>query len=68
MQKQEVKRHLEKQASMTFEYKVKQGKGQQNFAREHTGHSKHPLPTTQEETIKKLLQLMKELVKLQDTN
>ena len=29
---------------------MKQGKGKQSFAREHTGHRKHPLPTTQGRT------------------
>ena len=29
---------------------MKQGKGKQILPREHTGHSKHPLPTTQEKT------------------
>ena len=29
---------------------MKQGKSQQNFAK-RTGHSKHPLPTTQEKTL-----------------
>ena len=30
---------------------MKQGKGSQNLPKEHTGHSKHPLPTTQEKTL-----------------
>ena len=29
---------------------MKQGKGNRVLPREHTGHSKHPLPTTQEKT------------------
>ena len=35
---------------MALEYKTKQGKGQQSLQREHTGHSKHPLPATQDST------------------
>ena len=31
---------------------MKQGKGQQSLPRERTGHSKHPLPTTQEKTTR----------------
>ena len=33
------------------EYKVKQGKGSRVLPRECTGHSKHPLPTTQKKTL-----------------
>ena len=35
-----------------LEYKIKQGKGKQSCLakREHTGHSKHALPTTQDST------------------
>ena len=33
------------------EYKMKQGKANRVFSREHTDHSKHPLPTTQEMTL-----------------
>ena len=38
-------------ANLALEYWMKQGKGQQSFAKECTGHSKHPLPTTQEKTL-----------------
>ena len=30
---------------------MKQSRGNRVLAREHTGHSKHPLPTTQEKTL-----------------
>ena len=30
---------------------MKQGKANSVLPREHTGHSKHPLPTTQEKTL-----------------
>ena len=37
---------------MALEYGMKQGKkANRVLPREHTGHSKHPLPTTQEKTI-----------------
>ena len=36
---------------MAVEDKMKQGKGLQSFAKECTGHSKHPLPTIQEKTL-----------------
>ena len=52
MQKQEVKRHLEKQANVALEYKMKHGKGfaKRALPTECTGHSKQ-LPTTQEKTL-----------------
>ena len=34
-----------------MEYRTKQGKGKHVLPREHTGHSKHPLPKTQEKTL-----------------
>ena len=36
---------------MALEYGMKQGKDYRVFPRECTGHSKHPLPTTQEKTL-----------------
>ena len=36
---------------MALEYKPKQVKTTRVVPREHTGHSKHPLPTTQEKTL-----------------
>ena len=36
---------------MALEYGKKQGKANRVFPREHTSHSKHPLPTTQEKTL-----------------
>ena len=36
---------------MALEYKMKQGKANRVLPRERTGHSKHPLPTTQEKTL-----------------
>ena len=52
MQKEEVKRSLESQeASLALEYKMKQGKGEPFCQEEHTGHSKQPLPTTQETAL-----------------
>ena len=35
---------------MAWEYRIKQGKTNRVLPRENTGHSKHPLPTTQEKT------------------
>ena len=32
-------------------YRMKQGKSNRVFPRKHSGHSKHPLPTTQEMTL-----------------
>ena len=43
-----VKKHLEEQKNLALEYRMKQGKANRVLPREHTGHSKHPLPTTQE--------------------
>jgi len=40
------------QANLALEYRVNQGKfSWQVLPRERTGHSKHPLPTTQEKTL-----------------
>ena len=36
---------------MALEYGMKQGKTNRVLSRERTGHSKHPLPTTQEKTL-----------------
>ena len=36
---------------MALEYKMKQAKTNRVLPRESTGHSKHPLPTTQEKTL-----------------
>ena len=36
---------------MALEYKMKQGKDNTVVSREHTGHSKHSFPTTQETTL-----------------
>ena len=35
---------------LALEYRMKHGKADRVLPREHTGHSKHPLPTTQEKT------------------
>ena len=43
--------YLEQQASLVLECKMKQGKTNRVLPREHTGHSKHSLPTTQETTL-----------------
>ena len=64
MQKYVVKKYLEWQANlpgvylgvngghlMTLEFRMKQGKAKRVFPREHTGHSKHRLLTTQEKTL-----------------
>ena len=51
MQKWGVKRYLEKQGNLAFEYKMKQGRATRVLSRERMGHSKHPLPTTQEKTL-----------------
>ena len=38
--------------NLALEYRMKQGKGKVlSLPKEHTGHSKHPLPTTQEKTL-----------------
>jgi len=36
---------------MALEHRKKQGKANRVLPRERTGHSKHPLPTTQEKTL-----------------
>ena len=36
---------------LALEYRMKQGKDNRVLPRERTGHSKHPLPTTQEKTL-----------------
>ena len=36
---------------MALEYGMKQAKTNRVLPREHTDHSKHPLPTTQEKTL-----------------
>ena len=36
---------------MALEYRMKQGKVNRVFPREHTGNSKNPLPTPQEKTL-----------------
>ena len=36
---------------MALEYEMKQGKANRILPREHTGHSKHPLPAIKEKTI-----------------
>ena len=40
---------LEKQADLALEYKTKQAN--RVLLREHTGHSKHPVSTTQEKAL-----------------
>ena len=40
-----------KQAHLALEYKMKRAKANRALPREHIGHSKHPLPTTQEMTL-----------------
>ena len=52
MEKYEVKRYVEYQASLALEYKMKQAKANRVLPREGTGHSKQPLPTTQEKTLR----------------
>ena len=37
-------------SDLALEYGMKQGKANRVLSREHTGHSKHPLPATQEKT------------------
>ena len=36
---------------MALEYKISRAKAKRIWPREHTGHSKHPLPTIQEKTL-----------------
>ena len=38
------------QANLALEYKMNGAKANRVFPGEHTGHRKHPLPTTQEKT------------------
>ena len=38
-------------ANLALEYRMKQGKADRVLGTEHAGHSKHPLPTTQEKTL-----------------
>ena len=38
-------------ASLALEYRIKQARVNRVLPRECTGHSKHPLPTTQEKTL-----------------
>ena len=51
MQKYEVKKHLEKQENLALEYRMKKGKANKVLPRECIGHTKYPLPTTQEKTL-----------------
>ena len=51
MQKLEVKRDTWSNTNLAWEYKMKQAKANRVLPREQTGHSKHPLPTTQENTL-----------------
>ena len=37
--------------NLALEYRMNQGKANRVLPRECTGHSKHPLPTTQEKTL-----------------
>ena len=36
---------------MAFEYRMSRAKANRALPSEHTGHSKHPLPTTKEKTL-----------------
>ena len=38
-------------ANLALEYRMHRAKAKRVLLREHTGHSKHPLPTTQEKTL-----------------
>ena len=38
--------HTHTLPDLALEYKMKQGKNYRDLPREHTGHSKYPLPTT----------------------
>ena len=51
MQKSEFKSYLEQQANLALEYKTSRAKTNRVLPGEHTGHSKQPLPTTQEKTL-----------------
>ena len=51
MEKYEVKRYVEYQASLALEYKMKQAKANRVLPRECTSRNKRPLPTTQEMTL-----------------
>lgn len=53
MEKQEVQRYPEQQASLTLEYKMKQSKSNRVLSRECVGQSIQPFPRTQETTIQK---------------
>ena len=51
MQKREVKRYHSNRQIRPWSTKLSRTKANRVFPRECTGHSKHPLPTTQEKTL-----------------
>ena len=51
MQKWEVKRYLDSREISPWSVKKSRAKANRVLPREQTGHSKHPLPTTQEMTV-----------------
>ena len=51
MQQWESKRYLEQQKIWHWSIKWSRAKANRVLPREHTDHSKHPLPTTQEKTL-----------------
>ena len=51
MQKQEVKNTWSNRQIWPWSTKWSRAKASRVLPREHTGHSKHPLPTTQEKTL-----------------
>ena len=51
MQKQEVKRYLENRQNWPWFTKQSSEKANRVLSREHTGHSKYPLPTTEEKAL-----------------
>ena len=51
MQKQEVQRYLRVTGKFGLVVQNEAGQRQTVLPKEHTDHSKHPLPTTQEKTL-----------------
>ena len=49
---------------MAFKYKISRAKSNSVLGREHTGHSKHPPPTTQEMTTRGQQQVVNTEIRL----
>ena len=51
MQEEEIKKHVESQATLALKYGMKQGKANRVLPKERTDHSKYSFPTTQKKTL-----------------